>query len=174
MKEARGKGRLLVSESEGSVRTQKTVHWIASLLAWAAMPIVLYMSIGFGEWTLNWFLAILASFILLPVSGIVFAISARSVEPLIVYENGVDNYQVGFLRRTFRSFEEIKSVDIKMERKWVVITFWDRDRDIRFANSLALRREDIGRERIREIAEILKSKQVGLGFEGKAREWAHE
>lgn len=171
MEEARGRGRLLLSESKGSVRAQKTVHWMASLLAWVAIPILLFMSIGFGEWTWNWFLAILASFIILPASGVVFAISARTVEPLMIHENGVDNYQTGFLRRTFRLFEEIKSVDIKVERKWVIIRFWDRDRDVRFANSLASRKEDVGRESIREIAEILRSKQVELDFEGKAREW---
>lgn len=172
MEEARGKGRLLVSESKESVRSQKTVLWIASVSAWAAVFPVIYMSIGFGEWTWNWFLVLVTSFVLLPLLGAVTAILARGVQPLMIHENGVDNYQVGFLRRTFRWFEEIRSVDIKADAKWTVIRFWDRNSDIRFANSLALRREEVGRERIREIAEILKSRQVELGFEGEAQEWA--
>ncbi|MCK4456621.1 MAG: hypothetical protein KAW39_02660 [Thermoplasmata archaeon] len=166
------KGRLLLSESEASVRYRRLVLGAAAVTITVGPGVLLILMRVWG------FDVVLATFLLsllVILLVLLMAAFAMRIEPVKLFETGVENFQGGLSTFGFKRFDEIESAEIRILKgfvyNWTAIIF--RARCPRFLTSarLVLEEEDRRKDKLREIVEFLNSKGLRVDFGDSARDW---
>lgn len=160
------KGKLLISTSKGMLRVQKLILIFAAGVPWFFGFYFLFGWIWFGgvfpTLGLLFCVYMIASFIL----GTFVVVIAHKTRPLHLHENGVQNLSDGFLKFSFRMFDQLDRVEIDTEGLWTNIRFWYRRRWRMMFSTLALSDKDREDVDIEELAGFLRSKGLEVTFRG--------
>lgn len=160
------KGGLISSQSRKIAGRERLVLWVATAMQWvAASALIVVPGLSRdGAFRLNDIsIPFALAFI---VVGLFLASKAWKFRPLCLYENGIDGFPGYGFTSSFKRYREIEKAEVVTNRKWISILFWAKG----FA-SLAVERKEANREKLRKIADFLRSKGVRLSISEEAKDW---